>query len=116
VDELRVVMGGSKRGDAVARFVGTEPLLPIAVVSYRRTAFEWTGLRVTIDRSVRFHEPEGVAPGRLLGELSRSIVEVKRDGALPEWLVGPLKGRRAKGFSKSKRALALLRPAAAAAP
>jgi hypothetical protein len=117
-DDLRKVLDGTRRTEALSRFVGAEPLVPIAVVSYRRTAFEWTGLRVTVDRQVRFHRADGLRPGAQLGELRSAIIEVKRDGPLPEWLIGALKGRRAKGFSKSKKAISLLRPAAppAAAP
>ncbi len=110
-DELKAVMAGSLRGDAIARFVGREPLVPVAAVSYRRTAFEWNALRVTIDRHVSFHTPQDVGPGRFLGTLRHAVVEVKRDGALPEWLEGALKGCLAKGFSKSRRALAALRSA-----
>ncbi len=112
--ELQEVLAGTRRGEALTRFVGVEPLLPLAAVTYRRTAFEWPGLRVTIDRDVRFHTVDGLEVEGLLGELNRMIVEVKCQGALPEWLVSPLRASRAKAFSKSKRVLALLRPPAAA--
>jgi hypothetical protein len=112
-DELEQVLDGSRRGEALARFVGREPLLPVAVVNYRRMAFEWSALRVTIDRQVSFYAPDGFGPGRSLGTLRCSVVEVKRDGVLPAWLADALKGRQAKGFSKSRRALAALRPAVA---
>jgi hypothetical protein len=109
LDELRPVLDGTRRSDALARFVAVEPLVPLAVVTYRRTAFEWTGLRVTIDREVAFHAAEGMAQGRAVGVLRSSIVEVKCDGPVPSWLATGLAGRRAKEFSKSRRALALLR-------
>ncbi len=123
-EQLADVLDGTRRSDSLARFVGADPLLPLAVVSYRRTAFEWRGLRVTLDRDVRFHAPSSAdgpdagpacglrrasrEPGRLLGEAGRVVVEVKQEGTLPEWLAGPLGSSRAKEFSKSKRALALL--------
>lgn len=113
--ELQEVLAGTRRGDALTRFVGSEPLLTIGAVTYRRTAFEWSGLRVTVDRDVRFYAGGGLEPGRPLGDLDRLIVEVKCAGALPAWLVPALRLSRARQFSKSKRVLALLRPPTRAA-
>lgn len=107
--ELPGVLSGLRRGRALLRRVGTEPIVPLVAVRYRRIAFEWQGVRVTIDRSLRFHAVGGGTPwtiGRCIGSKQGFVVEVKCEGAIPDWLAPAFAGRRPDRFSKSKWALA----------
>ncbi len=110
--ELPEIMSGIRRGRALLRRVGTTPIVPLVAVRYRRIAFEWDGVRVTIDRSLRFHAAGGGAPwtiGRCIGSKQGFVVEVKCEGAIPAWLTPALGDRRPQLFSKSKWALAARR-------
>ncbi|MHC5019953.1 MAG: VTC domain-containing protein [Planctomycetota bacterium] len=110
--ELPEVTSGVRRGRALLRRVGTTPIVPLVAVRYRRIAFEWEGVRVTIDRSLRFHAVGSGTPwtiGRCIGSKQGFVVEVKCEGALPEWLAPAFSGRRPQQFSKSKWALAARR-------
>ena len=80
-------------------------------VRCRRTAFEWLGLRVTLDRELTFFSVDAAAPlrlGQCLGHVNGLVVEVKCEDELPGWLQPLLDGRLASGYSKSRYALALL--------
>jgi hypothetical protein len=106
--ELPPVMDGSRRGSLLRRFVGETPLVPIVAVRYRRIAYEWGDLRLTIDRDVSFFAVEPADPwriGRALGRKAGFVVEVKRDGGIPPWLRPALGERRRQRFSKSRWAL-----------
>ncbi|MBI2920464.1 MAG: VTC domain-containing protein [Planctomycetes bacterium] len=108
---LPALLAGSDRGPALRPFVGDRELLPLVAIRYRRTAWEWDGLRVTIDRDVAFYAVEHGDPwrtGERAGGIPGVVVEVKRDGPVPAWLAAALSGKRARRFSKSRRALAAL--------
>lgn len=95
-------------------------LLPVTVVSYLRRVYEdRDALRVTFDRSVRWHRPDpallhaGASLARtalpeIVGGLDRVVVEVKhRDQPVPPWLVDALAGEeRLRAFSKFVAGLA----------
>ena len=101
---------GDDRWMQVRRVVGQSPLVPLFGAQCRRTAFEWTGLRVTVDRDLTFFAIDRESPlavSRRIGHLAGVVVEVKREGEVPEWLDSALEGFRAKGYSKSRYALAL---------
>lgn len=110
--ELPGLLSDPGRWPELAPFLQDRPLRPVAIVRYRRLAWEWDGLRVTIDRDVDFHgvgDGDPLATGPKLGRMRASIVEVKRDGPVVAWLKGPLDAWRVSQFSKSRRALAALR-------
>ncbi len=110
VEKTLATLSGPDRWKPVAKVARTSPLVPVFGVQCRRTAFEWVGLRVTIDRELAFFN---VAPERplqvdqRLGRLGGIVVEVKREGDMPAWLDGALDGREARGYSKSRYAMAL---------
>ena len=104
------MLSGMKRWKPVAKAAGASPLKPLFGAQNRRTAFEWTGLRVTVDRALTFFHVDPRSPlmvTRPVGHLTGVVVEVKREGDMPEWLAEALEGREAKGYSKSRYALAL---------
>lgn len=106
--ELPALLSGANRWDVLDPFLKGRPLRPLVAVRYRRLAWEWDGLRVTIDRGVEFHRVDAGEPWQIdgcAGALEQTVVEVKIDGPVPEWLAPALAGRRAAGFSKSRRAL-----------
>jgi hypothetical protein len=108
---VRAILLGGPRWKPVARLVGTEPLRPLFGVRCQRTAFEWPGLRVTLDREVTFFAVEADVPftfARRLGAVAGVVVEVKQEAGVPEWLAAELAGREARGYSKSRYALAAL--------
>ena len=107
--ELPLVLVGTQRGPLLRRLVGRAPLLPLVAVRYRRIAFEWNGLRVTVDRDLRFHAVGTGTPwtvGACIGRRRGYVVEVKCDGPPPEWLRAALCGAHTQKFSKSRWALA----------
>lgn len=90
------------------RLVGRSPLVPLVAVRYRRIAFEWDRLRVTVDRDLRFHAVGSGTPwtiGDCIGRKRGYVVEVKCDGAFPAWLRPVLGEGRSQKFSKSRWAL-----------
>ncbi len=110
VEQVLSTLLARTRWKRVSGVVGTSALVPLFGVRCRRTAFEWPGLRVTIDRDLQFFTVEPDAPLHLrqqLGQLSGVVIEVKREGAMPDWLATVLAGREAVGYSKSRYALAL---------
>jgi hypothetical protein len=110
IDAVLATLNGARRWKPAARLVGDRPLQPVFGVRCRRIAFEWPGLRVTIDRSVTFFAVIPEAPLQLrehVGRVAGVVVEVKQEGAGPEWLRAALDGRAARNYSKSRYALAL---------
>ena len=110
VDAVLTTLTGARRWKPVARLVGDQPLQALFGVRCRRTAFEWPGLRVTLDRSVTFFAVAPAVPLQLthqVGRVSGVVVEVKREGENPDWLQSALDGRDARNYSKSRYALAL---------
>lgn len=106
---LPPVLVGTARGPLLRRLVGRAPLLPLVAVRYRRIAFEWGALRVTVDRDLRFHAVGTGTPwtvGPCIGRRRGYVVEVKHDGPPPDWLRTALRGGIAQKFSKSRWALA----------
>lgn len=104
-------IAGTKRWKRVRFQVGLVPLVPLFAVCCRRIAFEWSSLRVTVDRDLTFFAVEPSAPlmpGRLLGHVEGLVVEVKCETEIPDWLASHLDGLLASGYSKSRYALALL--------
>jgi hypothetical protein len=107
--ELPSVLVGTRRGPALRRVVGRAPLIPLVAVRYRRIAFEWPGLRVTVDRDLHFCAAGSGTPwtvGRCIGRKRGYVVEVKCEGPMPAWLRAPLRGGVSEPFSKSRWALA----------
>jgi hypothetical protein len=99
-----------RRWKRVASVAGESPLVPLFGVHVRRTAFEWDGLRVTIDRDLRFFAVDPESPLRLdrqVGHLDGVVIEVKCQGEMPDWLGGMLDGREAIDYSKSRYSFAL---------
>ena len=110
VQDVLGTLSGAERWKVVTRVAQARPLLPIFGVSCRRIAFEWAALRVTLDRDVTYFEVAADAPlalGRRIGHVEGVVVEVKVGGAIPEWLATALEGSQARGYSKSRYALAL---------
>jgi hypothetical protein len=110
VETVLSTLSGPHRWKPVRTTVGTAPLLPVFGVQCRRTAFEWSGLRVTIDRDLTYFEVDPGAPltlGRRRGHLDGVVIEVKQERDRPEWLETALDGREAKDFSKSRYGIAL---------
>lgn len=110
VSAVLTSLSGEKRWKPISRVVGDAPLQPLFGVQCRRTAFEWIGLRVTVDRDLTFFDVDASQPlhiGDRTGHLAGFVVEVKREGDVPAWLADALHGRLAKGYSKSRYALAL---------
>jgi hypothetical protein len=106
--DLPPILEGLRRGPILARWIGSSPLLPLVAVKYRRTAYEFDDVRLTIDRDVRFLAVEPGEPwriGRVFGRKAGFVVEIKRDGGVPIWLKAGLGGRRRQRFSKSRWAL-----------
>lgn len=106
---LAQMFAGPQRWAMVDRFIGSQPLQPVVAIRYRRVAFEWPNLRVTLDRDVSFYLVAPEAPyalGRRIGGVAGVIVEVKPTGQIPAWLAITLNECRINEFSKSKRALA----------
>jgi hypothetical protein len=109
--DLLASLAGPTRWKRLRRQVGLVPLTPLFAICCRRTAFEWSSLRVTLDRDLTFYAVEPSAPlvpGRRLGHVDGLVVEVKCEGDVPGWLAPHLEGHLASGFSKSRYALALL--------
>jgi hypothetical protein len=110
--EVAGMMDGTSRWDVLNPFVKGSVLRPLVGVRYRRLAWEWGNLRVTIDRGVEFLKVAPGTPwtiGEPAGALDKAIVEVKHDGPVPEWLAPALAGFRAPQFSKSRQALIAIR-------
>jgi hypothetical protein len=110
VDAVHATLTGVRRWRPVARRIGGEPLQPLFGVRCRRTAFEWSGLRVTLDRTVTFFAVDPTVPLQLaqpVGWVAGVVVEVKHEGENPDWLRSALDGRDARNHSKSRYALAL---------
>lgn len=96
----------------IGRTVGPEPLQPVFGVRCQRTAYEWPGIRVTLDRDVAFFGVNPLEPLTLqdeTGGITGIVVEVKSEPLHPDWLESALEGYRLPGYSKSRYALALLR-------
>ncbi len=109
IDELVRLMTGEDRWEAIRPFAGDRPMRALFAVRYRRTAYEGGDLRVTVDRDVQIHAVQPGQPWTVLDAVDRVpgvVVEAKRDGDLPPWLAPSLTGHEAKGFSKSRFALA----------
>lgn len=107
--DLPAVLVGTRRGALLRHLVGRAPILPLVAVRYRRIAFEWPDLRVTVDRDLRFHAVGSGTPwtvGACLGRKRGYVVEVKCAGPAPDWLRAPLNGGLTQKFSKSRWALA----------
>ncbi len=105
---LPPVLHGVQRGTMLSRWIGKLPLVPLVAVMYRRIAFEFDDLRLTIDRDLRFFAVDPGNPwtiGRAFGCKAGYVVEVKRDGGVPDWLKAAFGGRRRARFSKSRWAL-----------
>ena len=110
VDKVFATLSGPDRWKQVNKLAAASPLVPVFGVQCRRTAFEWIGLRVTIDRDLEFFSVDPVSPLQLadrLGRLAGTVVEVKREGEMPAWLDVPLAGHEASDYSKSRYSLAL---------
>jgi hypothetical protein len=110
VGKILATLAGPDRWKPVNKIAGPSPLAPVFGVQCRRTAFEWVGLRVTIDRELRFFSVDEAKPLHLAqcrGSLAGTVVEVKREGEMPSWLDAVLTGSEAFGYSKSRYALAL---------
>jgi len=122
-DEQRAAVGlpeaGSERADAEALIAHVraqaEPILPSALVNYRRLAFQnpASTLRVTVDLGLAFfpvpadlfRRPRPLSKSELgpaAGAEPRAVVEVKRREPLPSWLTHALAEAcgGAVGFSK----------------
>jgi hypothetical protein len=111
---LGPVLDGSAPWKRIERLIGRQPLLPLVAVRYWRTAFEWPGLRLTLDREVSFYTVDrgsACALDALVGGVVGFIVEVKREDGVPAWLDEALAPYRLEGFSKSRTALAAARAA-----
>lgn len=92
--------------------IGLQPLRPLVAVRYQRMAWQWEGLRVTVDRNVTFFAADPQAPpqlGACIGAVVGYIVEVKPLSKIPDWLKGELVYCPPSELSKSRRALATLR-------
>lgn len=108
--EVAETLDGSRRWRTACRLVGADPLTALFAVRCRRVAFEWTGLRVTLDRELTFHAVEPARPlevGTPLRRLDGVVVEVKGRRGAPSWLQPALSGCAMMDFSKSRYALAL---------
>lgn len=106
--ELPPVLDGTRRGPVLHKFIGHTPLIPLVAVRYRRLAYEWGTLRLTIDRDISFFAVDPGDPwsvGRALGRKAGVVVEVKSDNGIPAWLRPAFGGRRRQRFSKSRWAL-----------
>jgi hypothetical protein len=104
-------LAGVRRWTKLATLVEEVPLLPRFAVRCRRTAFEWPGLRVTLDRDLAFCAGDPtmpLQPSRQLGWLDGIVVEVKCEGAIPTWLQPVLVDHLATNYSKPRYAQALL--------
>ncbi len=105
---LPELVTGETRWHALKSVIGARRLLPIVAVRYWRIAFEWPGLRVTVDREVAFHAVSPSAPHRLgekIGGVNDFVVEVKPSAEVPAWLASELLHYPINQLSKSKRAL-----------
>lgn len=78
---------------SLAAELGSEPLLPVLVVQYRRQTFTGEDCRITLDRGVSFYAPLAGAklplaayPGTLAVVEPGATVEVKLAGPGPGWL------------------------------
>jgi hypothetical protein len=103
-------LSGRDRWRLVGKAVGVSPLVPLFGVQCRRTAFEWPGLRVTVDCGLTYFDVDQRAPlelGRRRGYLDGVVIEVKQERGMPAWLAGALDGREATAFSKSRFGIAL---------
>ena len=106
--DLPKVLDGIRRGPVLQKLIGHAPLMPLVAVRYRRTAFEWPGLRLTVDRDLVFHAVLAGKPwkiGRSIGRKEGYVVEVKIDGPVPQWLRPALGGKSPQRFSKSRWSL-----------
>src|SRR6266496_4197662 len=104
-------LAGGRRWERLEALVGEAPLRPCFAVRCRRTAFEWDGLRVTLDRAVEFSAVDParpLEPSRRLGWLDGLVGEGKCVGEVPAWLQPVLAGSLATSYSKSRYAGALL--------
>ncbi|MCC7368935.1 MAG: VTC domain-containing protein [Chloroflexi bacterium] len=118
-DEVVETLDGARRWRTARRLVGADPLVALFAVRCRRVAFEWPGLRVTLDRDLAFHAVEPAHPlevGARLARLDGVVVEVKCRRGAPSWLLPALDGCEVADFSKSRYALALRAGAARPLP
>lgn len=109
-ERVRVTLRGRRRWSLVGKVFGSEVLTPVCGVRCYRTAFEWPGLRVTLDRQVKLFAVEPRRPlelARQIGHLDGVVVEVKAEHQAPDWLQTALQGHEASRYSKSRYALAL---------
>ncbi|GMU24571.1 MAG: hypothetical protein AMXMBFR13_46450 [Phycisphaerae bacterium] len=90
--------------------IAQQRLLPVVRVEYERLSFQDatdSGLRITLDRDVRFCS----SCRRFAGELEGLVLEVKHNGDRPDWLPGMrerLELKRALRFSKFGRCMKAL--------
>jgi len=127
--DLALLVKGQDIGDRVARqnetdvariyqvirsMILEQQLVPAVRVEYERLSFQlanYDGLRVTLDRDVRFCCPRREHQGSLTG----LVVEVKHNGAKPAWLptlqqrLGLKRVKRFSKFARSIRQLTELR-------
>lgn len=95
---------------AIRSMILDRGLVPAVRVDYERLSFQrpdQPGIRMTLDRNVRYTSTTHDYTGRLAG----LIVEVKHSGVRPEWLPGlrtNLGMKRVKRFSKFARSLRAL--------
>jgi hypothetical protein len=111
IDAVFKNLAGVERWDRLTALVGAAPLRPYFAVRCHRTAFEWAGLRVTLDRALEFFAVDPARPLQLseqIGWLDGLVVEVKCVGEVPLWLQPVLAGHLATSYSKPRYARALL--------
>lgn len=77
-------------------------LVPVAEVHYDRQAYEWRGLRVTIDRNLHSDDTSN--------RISGWIVEIKTTKKVPKWFQPYMPQNEDVTWSKSKWALGFYSP------
>lgn len=93
--------------ETIAARIGVEQLAPVVRIDYERIAFGDpgdSGLRITIDRAIRYTSATREESG-LLGGL---VIEMKREGKEPKWfskLCDRYGLARARGYSKFRRSM-----------
>lgn len=111
-EQVSETLTGERRWRTARNLVGEQPLVALFAVRCRRTAYEWPGLRVTLDRHLTYHAVDAARPldtGAQIGWMDGIVVEVKCPRGVPSWLHPVLDAFAAPDFSKSRYALALMR-------